>query len=366
VTRRRLVTLALDVGWTIPWLFVLHAGAAWWVPPASGLALYFVAASRRRGALGPLAVAASLAAGFFFGSGPGLAAGGIGTWRGWAAHGTPERGGLLKRLVLVVVMLAVLVIWQPAWWPVLPAALVLAVVGMAEAERPPGVDRQEWWGLGTAFGLLAAGMAVVMYGLAVWGPWKYLAGPLTDLVSLMFEVIAYTVVRLLSRIHFHGLHIRRPKIQYKNRAQSHQPRLHPTGGHHLVLLVVLGVVGLALLALGLWWLGRSLAAWSPAAEDVEERLERRRIAARPGRESALVRHTRRVVQRRMRQALRRRIGAEAHETLREWFERVYGSAASASVTLYEEVRYGGAPDGAGRAAEADRAWPKDPSRPGRG
>ncbi|MCL5967069.1 MAG: DUF4129 domain-containing protein [Firmicutes bacterium] len=362
--RQRIVSLVLEIGWMVPWLIALGAGASWWVPILSGLALVVISTSRRRGTFGPLAVLAGVAIGYLMGSGFGAVAAGIGAWRGWAAHGRPTRSGLLGRLVVVLIALSALVIWHPSWWPVLPASLILAVAGMAEASRPPGVGSEEWWSLGSAFGLVSLGAALVVYGLAFWGPWKHLAGPLNAVLAFAIGLISDTIVRLLSRIHFHG-HLHIPKIQ-RSSANAHRPpppRL--VAGHHLVWVILIAVVGAIVVTLGVWWISRALANWNPKPAEDEERLERRRVGdpyrGHPGR----VRFTRRVVRVRLKSAVRRQKGASPNETLREWFRRVHHEVPS-PVTLYEEVRYGGVRDTAERARRTHRQWPPEPQPPPKG
>ncbi len=362
--RQRIVSLMLEIGWMVPWLFVLGAGASWWVPILSGLAVFLVSTSPRRGTFGPLTVLAAVGVGYFMGSGFGAVAAGIAAWRGWAAHGQPTRSGLLARLVVVLIALSVLVIWHPNWWPVLPAALILAVAGMAEASRPPGVASGEWWSLGSAFGLVSLGGALLVYGLAFWGPWKHLAGLLNAGLALAIQLISDTIVRLLARIHFHG-HLHIPKIQ-RSSANAHKPPApHLVAGHHLVWVGLLVVVGAIVVALGVWWISRALASWSPKSEEEEERLERHRLRDPYLNPRGRVRFTRRVVRARLVRALRRQHGAGRNETLREWFRRVHRDAHS-PVTLYEDVRYGDAGDSAERARRVQRQWPQEPPPPPKG
>jgi hypothetical protein len=362
--RQRAVSLALEIGWMVPWLIVLHAGGAWWVPLLAGVSLLLIATSSHRATFGPIAIVIVLALGYLFGGGLGLAAAAVGAWRGWGAHGMQSRSALMGRLVMVLMTMAILVIMHPPWWPVLPGALVLAVAGLAEAARPPGVGSREWWGLGSAFGLVALGIAVVIYGLALWGPWKHLAGPVNAGLAFVVRAVAYTLVRLLTRIHFYGLHLHIPRLP---RSPGHKAKPRPaTGDHHLILIGLLALGGAAVIALGVSWLSRALARWDPAPDEAEEHLERRGLADRYAAQTGRVRLTRRVVQRRLRRAFRRRVGAHPHETLREWFGRIHRSDKAGPVDLYEQVRYGGTQDSQGRATRAAREWPPDPRLPPRG
>ena len=356
--RQRLVSLSLEIGWMVPWLFALHAGRAWWIVPAAGLSALFVARISTRGVFGPVTLLAAMGGGALLGGVLGAIAAGIAWWRGWAAHGE-DRPRLLVRLVVVLIALGILVLWHPGWWWILAGALLLAVAGLAEAARPEGVSGQEWWTLGTALAVVSLGVALVVYGLAWWGPWKHLT-PLLELAfQLVVEVAAALVFRIFKDLHLKG-RVVAPKVPQVKRPAAKRPPMRYAGGHHVLILIVLGVLGAAALAWGAVWLSRALARWQPPPPDEDERVERKKL---PDREVGWQSHltfTRRVVAGRMRRAVRRRYGPRPHETLREWLLRVHGEVPEAVVRLYEEVRYAGAADSADRAERTRRRWPREP------
>jgi hypothetical protein len=358
VTRERLVNLALEIGWMVPWLFFLRAGQAWWVVPAAGLASLAVLQSGRRAMWGPVSLAAALGVGALTGGVAAAVAGGLAWWRGWAQQGE-GRPRLLVRLMVVLVTLAVLVLLRPAWWWILAFALVLTAGGLAESARPGGVSGGEWWALAVGLTVVALGGALVLYGLTAWGPWQVLFGLLIALFKAAVKAVAFLFFSLLGHLRLAG-HYFRPKITHAKHATTRPPPVKYAGGHDLLLVVLLTLAGVAAVGLGAWWLSRALASWQPAASEAEDRVERRKIAGRADRRAPSLSYTRRFVAWRMRRSRRRRQGPAIHETVREWLLRLHGRVPETAVRLYEEVRYRGASDSAARADEARRQWPAEP------
>jgi hypothetical protein len=360
VTRERLVNLALEIGWMVPWLFFLRAGQAWWVVPAAGLASLAVLRSRGRSIWGPVSLAAALGVGALTGGVTAAVAGGLAWWRGWAQQGE-SRPRLLVRLMVVLVALAVLVLVRPAWWWVLALALVLTAGGLAESARPGGVHGREWWTLALGLTVVALGGALVLYGLTAAGPWQALLGLLLVLLKAMVKAFAYLFFSLFGHLHLRG-HFLKPTITRPKHGTTRPPPIKYAGGHDLLLVVLLTLAGAAVVGLGAWWLSRVLAAWQPAAGDPDDRVERRKISARIERRVPSLSYTRRFVAWRMRRSRSRRQGPALHETVREWLLRLHGRVPETAVRLYEEVRYAGVLDSAARAEETRRHWPAEPPR----
>ncbi|MCL5967273.1 MAG: hypothetical protein M1516_01305, partial [Firmicutes bacterium] len=135
MTRTRLVSLTLSVEWLIPWLIAVHAGWAVVVPPIVGAAFLELAAAKRLRAVVVGGLVVALGLGFLLGHISGAIAAGLAAWAGWASWDPTPRTGLVTRLVLVLLALSALVIRFPHWWPVLPVALGIGVLGLVEGQQ---------------------------------------------------------------------------------------------------------------------------------------------------------------------------------------------------------------------------------------
>jgi hypothetical protein len=176
VTREQVVSLALGVGWLIPWLIVMHAALASVWLPVVGIAFLELAVTRPSAPEVGASVVAAIGLGWITGHVWGGVACGLAAWAGWTAWDPAPRTGLVTRLILVLITLTVLVIARPPWWPALPVASVIGVLGLVEGHRPVDIGHRRWWGLGLTVSLAAVGLALLVYTtLSVvaigWTPW---------------------------------------------------------------------------------------------------------------------------------------------------------------------------------------------------
>ena len=368
--RTRLVSLTLSVGWLIPCLIAVHAGWAVVVPPIVGAAFLELAAAKRpRGVVaGGLVVALGL--GFLLGHVWGTIAAGWAAWAGWASWDPTPRTGLVTRLVLVLLALSAVVIRFPHWWPVLPVALGMGVLGLVEGQRSLHVSRRPWWGLAMAVILMAAGLALVVFSVAPLasgripllpctvgpgGSWSAHCTP----GSGPSEPPRGPLYRGGGPVH----HLTHPVFgrPLGILRQLGSATRHATGGPPTLWLTLVG--GVTLLGAGFWLRRRMLRDWEPEDERGPSPgrvlLERRPVTVSPDAPSAL-RHTRRVIYQQLRHAAGRPYAARPGETVREWARRVFDEAALSAVQLYEEVRYGDAADSAERATQTAEGWPPRP------
>lgn len=456
VTREQCLSIGLGVGWLMPWLIVLHDERAILVLPLIGAAFFELAFSKPSAREFLAALAGAIGLGWMLGHIAGAVACAIAAWAGWASWDSAPRTGLYVRLTIAFVMLTILVLGRPQWWPVLPTAIGIGVLGVAEGQRPASIGPRHWWGLGVAVVISAAGLSLLVYGvlklLDGGFPLGWLVLPLGTGVgtlalgsrrrpplggvrhgyrgglvalALVGAGIAALALPLLPEDHLPvragllaavgvgaglgALALGRPLSKGPNRpgrrwaglaimaaalglvmytaaARGTTPgssfitrrcvdgHCVPTGflgwlsgsramrsRQSLMLPLAAGAV---LLGAGAWSRRRLLSAWEPkdvAAYPPETHLERRPLAP-PSGDPPDLHHTRLVMYEGLRRAAGRAHAAHPHETVREWFHRVYGPQALSAVVLYEEVRYGGIKDSAERAAAALRLWPAAPRR----
>lgn len=369
MTRTRLVSLTLSVGWLIPWLIAVHAGWAVVVPPIAGAAFLELAAAKRpRGVVvGGLVVALGL--GFLLGHVWGTIAAGWAAWAGWASWDPTPRTGLVTRLVLALLALSALVIRFPQWGPVLPVALAIGVLGLVEGQRSLHVPRRPWWGLAMAVILMAVGLALVVFSLAPLASGRIPLLPCT--VGTGGSWSAHCTPGRGPSEPPHGPLYRGGPVHHLKHSvfgrplgilrQRGQATRSATGGPPTLWVTLVG--GMTLLGAGFWLRGRMLRHWEPEDElgvsPGRVLLDRRPVTVSPDAPSAL-RHTRRVMYQQLRHAAGRPHAARPGETVREWARRVFGETALTGVHLYEEVRYGGADDSAERATQTAAGWPSRP------
>ena len=333
VSKSRAVSLGLTVGPLVPWLYGLGAGRIWWVPPAAGVVVLWLVGRPRRPVLVPLAGGLFVGLGLMTGGALGGIAGLLGCASGLLSHSPDPRIGLTARFMLALVALGTLVMWQPYWWPTLPALIGIGALGLAEGGRPPGVRFRDWWARAVTFILGALGAAVMVFALT---PRKVPGAT----VRILPPPPPVTFVKAPLR----GAGFGRP---------IHSPV-------HLTLLGV--ALGLVLMGLAAWGALRMKWHWNPelsiAQGAVGTGMERlTRVPApheKPLEELSFTRHFIR------RQIARARAGPDrshAYETVREWAGRVFGPTISEAVAAYEDVRYGGVEDNATRASWVARRWP---------
>jgi hypothetical protein len=361
--RSVMVSLVLGVGWLVPWLIAIHAGLALAVPPLVGAAFLELAATKQPRAVLAAALLAALGFGYALGHLWGAVASGVAAWAGWAAWDPAPRNGLLMRLALVLVALGALVIWFPAWWPILLVAIGVGVLGLLEGERPAGTARRRWWGLGVAVAVAASGIALLAYGLApVALPHPPFHGPCYNRMCIGDYGTDAELGSGISRLRGRG-HPRTPAggLPFKRLPNPARHGAGATGVRDPLTYVI--PAGIAIAAVGLWLRRRMLRDWEPTAESTPN-TERAQI--KQGETAAdldatpTLQYTRRIVHQQLRQASRRPHAARPGETVREWGRRVYGESVLSAVRLYEEVRYGGAADSADRASMVARRWPSRP------
>ena len=165
IRREQAISLGLGLGWAIPWLIVMHDQRTILLLPVIGsafLELAFMKPSARE-LLGTLAGALGL--GWILGHLLGVLAAAIAAWAGWASWDPAPRTGLYIRLVVAFIMLTMLVLEMPQWWPVLPAAMGFGVLGLVEGQRPVIAGHRHWWGFGMAVVMTSAGLSLLVYGL---------------------------------------------------------------------------------------------------------------------------------------------------------------------------------------------------------
>lgn len=353
---KRLLVMLLEVAWVLPWLVQLGGGRAWWV--LLGLLLITLVLTERRlhpavitGLLVGAAAAADLVGGV-----PGFFAGPFIVWR---TMGTRERSRpeILGRLILAAVMLTALVVWKPTWLWTLPSLLLLGIAVLAEVSRPSGVIPKQWWAFGVGLGVVALGAALGAFVLDAWAPWRPILPWIQDGLNFLLRGL-FQLVALLFGLVF-------PKIP---KAPPHHPKVfgkRPAPHHHLVLTghsaaePVMVVLGILLIIAGLYWLARTLANWNPGEDnEVAALIERESLSnAADRRRPPSLTFTRLWVSHKMGQMRRRRMGPQAHETLREWTTRIYHIVPEKAVALYEEVRYGNLSDNAAHTRSVREAWP---------
>jgi hypothetical protein len=352
--RRVLLPAAFELSWLLPWLWQLGAGAEWWMVVA---ALGLAAGLPRRYA--HWLVWAGLVLAAIFGSivigGPAagfLAA--LALWRGRAARDADAEW--LSRLVAAAIVLSALVIWQAHWDWTLPLTLVLGVAAMSESSRPQGIRNWHWWSLGATLGLLGLGAAAVAVGLAWWAPWARVTPYLLQAFKLLMTGVVWLLAKLLPK----GLKPRQhqppsPVSRFHHEA-NRLTHVNPAAGH-VITWVLIGL-GVAALLMGAWLVSRVWAAWTPPEGEDEAELVRETHPPRRPRREALT-WTRLFVARRMGWARRRGYGPGAHETVREWLFRVYGEVPAGAVETYEQIRYGGRPDGPEVLRRTEAGWPQE-------
>ncbi len=369
MTRTRLVSLTLSVEWLIPWLIAVHAGWAVVVPPIVGAAFLELAAAKRLRAVVVGGLVVALGLGFLLGHISGAIAAGLAAWAGWASWDPTPRTGLVTRLVLVLLALSALVIRFPHWWPVLPVALGIGVLGLVEGQQSLHVPRRHWWGLAMALILMAVGIALVVFSVAPLASGRAPVLPCTVGPGGSWSAHC-TTDRGLSEPP-HGPLYRAGPVHHLKHSISGRPlgilrQLRSasgsvTGGLPTVWLTLMG--GVTLLGAGFWLRRRMLRKWEPederGASPGRVLLERRPVTVSPDARSAL-RHTRRVIYQQLRNAAVRPHATQPGETVRAWARRVFGEAALTGAQLYEEVRYGGVDDSVERAAQTAESWPPQP------
>lgn len=337
LAKSRLVSLGLSVGWMVPWLFGLGAGGIWWVPAAAGTVGLGLAGRSHRNVLAPLAATALAALGLAAGNVLGLVAAVSGCAGGVLSYAPEPRTGVAGRFMFALVALAVLVMWQPHWWPTLVAVVGVGAFGLAESGRPPGVRARDWWALAAAFIVGALGMAVLVFTLAprrVPGT----AGRIT-VVPPPEPFI---------------------KTRFKKPVRGGVFRHSFPPAVHLAFLWL--ALGLALLGLAAWWILRMQRDWnpvgSPAYDAGEPGLERRvTIPGPPATRVVAPSFTRQFIRAKLARARAGPARSHSYETVREWAVRVFGPTARDAVGAYEEVRYGGVTDNEERASWVARHWP---------
>lgn len=357
MTARALVWL-LDVGWAAAW--ALHLGAGWLPLAVAAPAALAAAQLRRQPALAVPAWLMAAAAGALTGGPWGALLVGYALWRG-AARLDPDRPAIYERLELALAGAAVLTYLDHAWAWTLPAALLLGLATTLEVHRDPGTPPRLQLGLAAALGAIGAVAGAAMLALGVFAPWGVL--------GLILRELALALLALFSFIS--PLAPPKPlKLLHKKKPHVHKgpPHLVPVT-HYLAAVLLLLAAAAAVAAIRYVWHQRRPAPRRPRRpgprDAAEARLDRATWVEGPAARRATGRAalTRRVVQAQMRRTARRRQGPRRGETVREWLRRIYGASEAALASLYEEVRYGGAPDDATRARALQRRWPKDPPAP---
>lgn len=348
-------SLALGVGWMIPWIVALHDSMSIWIPAVVGLLFLRLAMLRPSKWFVGLAVLVALSGGWITGQFLGVAAAGLAAGLGWSAWDIQPRVALRARFGLAFLMIAVLVVWHESWWWLLPVTLGLGLVGLTESGRPTRVPPFAWWGLGGGIVVAGAGLACIVYAVSPKIP--LMAGPgLTQVVQ------APPVKDLHGYLGPPGGPGHRPlhaHVTPLGRLLHGAERKHSRSTNWPGNLLFVFAGGTLLLASG-FWLARRLGRWDPPLEidRQDSPLVRQSVDLRSEVSDPTLRYTRAFVYRRMRTAQRRGNGPDSHETLREWMKRAYGAVSLNALVLYEEVRYGDTEDGPDRAAEVSRDWPK--------
>lgn len=347
----RVMVWILEVGWAAAW--ALHLGVGW-VPVA-----LMVPAALGAGVLRPQRTLAvpMWVLGALAGVLTGQWLGGIlllcAMWRG-ASPPDLEHPAVYERLELAMVGTAALTYVDRTWAWTLPAALLFGLGTTLEVHRDPGTPRRMQLRLAGVLALAGAVGGLVVLAVVVFAPWTLLVRLLAELALAVFYLFGFIT----------SLPFPKKKTLFKTKSPVGKGKAHIAHIAPVVPWLVLLVGALVLIAVVVYvvrhWRRRPRRVATPDA--AEPRLHRDAVEPKqflrgPGGQTVL---TRRVVQARMRRGARRRFGPRRGETVREWLGRVYGPRAAALAAYYEEVRYGGQPDGRKRARTLQSQWPKDP------
>ncbi len=352
----RALLWVLEVGWLAAW--ALHFGAGWDVA-VMPLAAIAAAQVRPHGAWAVPAWILGMAAGALTGGWWGVFLVLTALWRG-ASPPHRDQPAVYERVAIALIGAAPLAIVAAAWAWTLPTAVALGLVAALDLNHDPATDRTAQLRVAGTLALVGAAAGVVVVGFVALLP----LSAVFPLVRALLDGIGHVVAFLVSAVN-HG----RGRVHLQNVYAGRAG--HPTSTTHApatplwvfvgAVVLAVGAVVLAVVALRRVVPPRRRA---PGTSD-EGRVEREAMDPARGHRMYGVRAvlTRRVVQSRMRHAERRRAGPGRGETVREWLGRVYGVPTGALASLYEEVRYGGAPDDPGRARTVQRHWPTDPGQP---
>ncbi len=347
----RVMVWILEVGWAAAW--ALHLGVGW-VPVA-----LMVPSALGAGVLRPQRTLAvpMWALGALAGILTGQWLGGIlllyAMWRG-ASPPNLEHPAVYERLELAMVGTAALTYVDRTWAWTLPAALVFGLGTTLEVHRDPGTPRRMQLRLAGVLALAGAVGGLVVLAVVVFAPWTLAVRLLAELALATFYLFGFITALPFPK-----------KKLFKKKFLVGKGKAHLAHSAPVVPWLVLLVGALVLVAVVVYVVrhGRRRRPRRLATPDAAEaRLDRDAVEPQPfrrgpGGQTVL---TRRVVQARMRRGAQRRFGPRRGETVREWLGRVYGPRAAALAAYYEEVRYGGQPDGRGRARTLQSQWPKDP------
>ena len=280
-------------------------------------------------------------------------------WRG-ASPPHRDQPAVYERVAIALIGAAPLAIVAVAWAWTLPTAVVVGLVAALDLNHDPATNRTAQVRMAGTLALVGAAAGLVVMAFVALLPLR-LAFPL---LRAILDGIGHVVAFLVSALS-HGRGRQLLQKAYAGRAgrTRHVAHAAPTPLWLFVGAVVLaaGAIALAVVAV------RRIAPPGRRGRDEGEEGRVEREVMDPARRHRMygVRAvlTRRVVQPRMRRAERRRAGPERGETVREWLGRVYGGSTGPLASLYEEVRYGGAPDDPGRARTVQQHWPTDPGQP---
>lgn len=350
----RALLWALEVGWLAAW--ALHFGAGWDVV-VMPLAAIAVAQVRPHRAWAVPAWILGMAAGALTGGWWGVLLVLAAMWRG-ASPPHRDQPAVYERVAIAIIGAAPLAIVATAWAWTLPAAVGVGLVAALDLSRDPATDRTAQLRVAGALALVgvAAGLVVVAFVALV---------PLQaafPLLRAVLDAIGHMIAFFISVFH-HGsgrVHLQNaPEKAGQTKSNTHAPAT-PVWVFVAAVVLAVGVVVLAVVALSRVAAPRRRG---PTESD-DDRVEREAMDLTRRHQTYGVRAllTRRVVLLRMRRAERRRAGPGRGETVREWLGRVYGGQTGALAALYEEVRYGGAPDDPRRARAVQDRWPKRPDR----